>query len=282
MPTVRLEPLTTTDSFVLYDLDGAERSVGVARLAPKVLRESSELLARSVTYLFASFEVQIGGASAGINTKPDGCDEALAAFVGELGGNDAVALYPSTGLSDADLASLGAPPLDVELGAQGAVAAAQAVLGTEALKAAIVGSGPMATAATNTVTAAGGTVEGDDITAAVDAVFVTGKAGVVADDAAATITARAVVPLSPVPVTAKAYAVLRRAGVTYVPDFLALAPPYLATFADESANGAVAKVRAAVDDVKGNGVDAWLAAAKRAEGFLTSWQPQLPFGRPLA
>src|SRR5690349_20142629 len=109
MLAVRIEPLTTTDGFVLSDSAGAERSVGVARLAPKVLRVSSEFLARSMTYLFASFEVQVGGASAGINAKPDGRDDALGAFVGEVGGNDAVALYPSTGLSDDDLAPLGAP-----------------------------------------------------------------------------------------------------------------------------------------------------------------------------
>jgi hypothetical protein len=274
---VRIEPLTTTDGFVLYDLDDAERSVGVARLAPKVLHESSELLARSITYLFASFDLQIGGASAGINAKPDIRDDALTAFVGEVGGNRAVTLYPSTGLSDDDLAPLGAPALDVELGARGAIAAAEAIAG-DGLRAAVVGAGPTATAVT---AALGGSVEGE-LTADVDAVFVGGKAGVIDDTAAATIKAKVVVPISTVPVTAKAYAVLGRAGVIYVPDFLALAAPYLVTFAGDSPDGALARVRAAVDDVKGNGVDAWLAAAKRAEGFLSTWQPQLPFGRPLA
>src|SRR5438876_4609726 len=79
---VRIDPLAATDGFVLYDLDGTERSLGVARLAPKVLRESAELLARSMTYLFASFELEIGGASAGVNAKPDEREDAVAAFVG--------------------------------------------------------------------------------------------------------------------------------------------------------------------------------------------------------
>ena len=58
-----------------------------------------------------------------------------------------------------------------------------------------------------------------------DALFVAGKAGVIDHDAAESVKARVVVPLSPVPVTAKAYAAFRRADIVYVPDFIALAAP---------------------------------------------------------
>ena len=68
---MRVQQLESTDAFVLFDLDGAEKATGVARLAPKVLHDSAELLARSVTYSFATFELRMTGASAGINAKPE-------------------------------------------------------------------------------------------------------------------------------------------------------------------------------------------------------------------
>jgi hypothetical protein len=70
MPVVTFHKLGATDAFVVFDLDGASRSVGPTRLAPKILVDGAELLARSATYLFASFGHQVGGASAGINARP--------------------------------------------------------------------------------------------------------------------------------------------------------------------------------------------------------------------
>ncbi|MDD9369328.1 MAG: hypothetical protein PV358_04385, partial [Acidimicrobiales bacterium] len=81
---MKVDKLTGTDGFVVTDLDDATTSVGVVRLAPKVLRDGAQLLARSVTYAFASFGIAgHGGASAGINAKPDARDDALAAFLDE-------------------------------------------------------------------------------------------------------------------------------------------------------------------------------------------------------
>src|SRR5688572_2017889 len=112
---MRVQKLESTDGFLLFDLEGAENSVGVARLAPKVLQDSAEMLARSVTYTFATFELRMSGASAGINAKPDGRDHALAAFLAEVKpqvASGAVSFFASTGLSDADLAPLGIDPPD--------------------------------------------------------------------------------------------------------------------------------------------------------------------------
>ena len=81
---MRIQKLESTDAFVVWDLEGAERSVGIARLAPKILQEGAEMLARSVTYSFAAFGVKAAGASAGINAKPEGRDDAVKAFVTEL------------------------------------------------------------------------------------------------------------------------------------------------------------------------------------------------------
>ena len=82
---MKVDKLTGTDGFVVNDLDDAVTSVGIVRLAPKVLRDGAQLLARSVTYAFAAFGVAgHGGASAGINATPDRRAEALAAFLDEV------------------------------------------------------------------------------------------------------------------------------------------------------------------------------------------------------
>lgn len=137
---VRIHKLESTDAFVLFDLDDAERSVGVVRLAPKILRDGAELLARSMTYTFASFGVRQGGASAGVNARPEGRTDAVAAFVAEVeplvvGGQ--LVLAAGRGIADADLASLAAvspspaPEASAvaELLAAGVVAAARAATG---------------------------------------------------------------------------------------------------------------------------------------------------------
>src|SRR6188474_1297597 len=49
-PPVVVRRLDTTDGFYVVDLEEAARSVGVVRLAPKVLVDGAELLARATTY----------------------------------------------------------------------------------------------------------------------------------------------------------------------------------------------------------------------------------------
>lgn len=284
---MRIQKLESTDGFLLFDLDGAERSAGVARLAPKVLHDSAELLARSVTYSFATFELRMSGASAGLNAKPEARDEAIAALIGELKSlvaSGALTLYPSTGVSDADLAPLGIEPPDPTLTAHGALAAAEVVLGgLEGKTVEVIGSGLVAddTKAAAVYRGAHVVDEGAlDVTA--DALFVAGKAGVIDHEAAESVKAGVVVPLSPVPVTAKAYATFRRADIVYVPDFIALAAPLLATFDPTATTDPVERVRQSMQDVVGEGPNAWLVAIGRAEAFLSTWQDTLPFGRPLA
>jgi glutamate dehydrogenase/leucine dehydrogenase len=79
-----MQKLESTDAFLAFDLDDAAPAVGVVRQAPKILADGAMLLARSSTYQFATFERQVGGASAGINAKADGRADAVAAFVDEV------------------------------------------------------------------------------------------------------------------------------------------------------------------------------------------------------
>jgi glutamate dehydrogenase/leucine dehydrogenase len=84
MPGVDVLKLESTDAFVVRDLGPDVPSAGIVRSAPKVLVDGAVLLARTVTYAFASFEQKVGGASAGINTPPDTRADAVKAFVAEV------------------------------------------------------------------------------------------------------------------------------------------------------------------------------------------------------
>ena len=284
---MRVQKLESTDGFLLFDLDGAERSAGVARLAPKVLHDSAELLARSVTYSFAAFGLKLSGASAGINAKPENRDEAIAAFIDEVKpmvATGTLMLHASTGLSDGDLAALGIDPPDPALSAQGAIASAEAALGTlDGTTVAIVGAGPVADTARVTASDKGATVADDaGVDATADALFIAGKTGVIDHEAAESVKARIVVPLTPLPVTAKAYAAFRRADIVYVPDFIALAAPLLETFDASNSTDSVERVREVMVALAEEGPNAWLVAIGLAEAFLSTWQDGPPFGRPLA
>jgi glutamate dehydrogenase/leucine dehydrogenase len=281
---VKVDKLSGTDGFVVYDLKDATTAAGIVRLAPKVLREGTELLARSVTYTFASFGVAgHGGASGAINAKPEAREDAVAAFVDEVRGRaeaGSLTLAPGTGLTEADLAPLGWTAPDPAVVAAGALAAAQAAGPADWRTAAVAGAGPVADAASAQLAGSVTLVDGR-MDAACDVLFVAGKAGVLDHDTAAAVQAHTIVPLTPVPVTARALAVLRKADRVVVPDFLSTAAPLLATY-DGDGGDPVRRIQAAITDLADEGTGLWLAAALRAEENLAGWTDEKPFGRPLA
>jgi glutamate dehydrogenase/leucine dehydrogenase len=282
--------LTSTDAFIVFDL-GDTPSVGVVRQAPKVLKDGAELLARSTTYAMASFGLRLGGASAGINAKPDDRDAALAAFVEEVAPLVESGRWlpgPGVGITPDELSALAraderALAFDQTAAGESAVAAALGALGSlDGKQVAIVGNGPVTEAAAASASANGATPQPQAAFDAVcDALLVAGKAGVLEHDLAATVQAKVVVPLTPVPVTARALAVLGRAGVVVVPDFLSTAAPTL-TAIDGDGDDAMLRVHDAVASLAGEGTNLWMAAVAKAEEHLRTWQDALPFGRPLA
>jgi len=283
-------PLTSTDAFIVFDLGDAP-AVGVVRLAPKVLKDGAELLARSTTYAMASFGLPMGGGSAGINAKPEARDAALAAFLEEVAPLVESGRWlpgPGVGVTTEDLAGLPRPDdrrtaFDQTAAGDSAVAAALGALGSlRGTVVAIVGSGPIVEAAAAAAAARGAHPQPQaSFDTACDVLLVAGKAGALEHDLAATVQARVVVPLTAVPVTARALAVLSRAGVVVVPDFLSTAAPLLAAV-DAGGVDAPSRVHDAVAALAGEGTNLWMAAVAKAEDHLRTWQDSLPFGRPLA
>jgi hypothetical protein len=282
---VKVQRLSTTDGFIVWDLDDAKSSAGVVRLAPKVLQDGAVLLARSVTYAFASFGVAgHAGASAAINAKPDDREAAVAAFLDEvrpLAESGQLRLTPSLGTSADDLAPLGWADPDPALAAAGAIAASRVAGPLDWRTAAVVGAGPVAEAATAQLTEAGATLVDPRFDSPCDVLFVAGKAGVLDHATAEAVEASLIVPLTPVPVTARALAVLGKAERTVVPDFLSTAAPLLAAH-DADSGDPVQRVRDAALDLADKGTGMWIAAALAAEEKLAGWTAEKPFGRPLA
>jgi glutamate dehydrogenase (NAD(P)+) len=121
-----------------------------------------------------------------------------------------------------------------------------------------------------------------------DVLFTGSKMGAVDHKGAAFVTAKAVVPTAPIPVTAKALATLRRAGTVVLPDFVVLTGPLLAAWGapgrepDAIETETAATVAAILTEVAAHAEGPLLGACERAEAFLRSWRDTLPFGRPLA
>ncbi|WP_419924339.1 hypothetical protein [Candidatus Poriferisocius sp.] len=122
----------------------------------------------------------------------------------------------------------------------------------------------------------------------VDVLFAGSKMGAVNHTMAGQLSVGAVVPHAPIPVTARALAILGRAGTTVVPDFISTAGALFAwwptgEFSPEAIAGdAAAKIAASLEEISAHPDGLFLAAAQRAETFLATWQDPLPFGRPLA
>jgi hypothetical protein len=111
--------------------------------------------------------------------------------------------------------------------------------------------------------------------------FLAGRTGMLDHEAAEGVRAKTVVPLTPVPVTARAHAVLSQSGRIHVPDFLSIAGPLLHAHGTGDRPPAD-EIAAVVSELAGTGAGLWMAAVERAEAFLRGWADELPFGRPLA
>ena len=121
-----------------------------------------------------------------------------------------------------------------------------------------------------------------------DVVFAGSRMGIVNHGVAEGLKCRAVVPSGCLAYTSKALAVCRRRGVVAVPDFVALAGSTVAAWSspdadhDEVHSEIASTVAALMADALKSDDGPFLGACYAAEAFLSTWQDELPFGRPLA
>ena len=123
---------------------------------------------------------------------------------------------------------------------------------------------------------------------AADVVFAGSRMGVVNHGVAEGLECRALVPCGRLAYTSKALAVCRRRGIAAIPDFVALAGSTIAAWSSpDTGDGEIrAEVTRAVaqlmDEALASDDGPLLGACYAAEAFLSTWQDELPFGRPLA
>ncbi|MEM9204521.1 MAG: hypothetical protein AAGC53_23005 [Actinomycetota bacterium] len=125
--------------------------------------------------------------------------------------------------------------------------------------------------------------------AGADVVFAGSRVGVIDHVVARRLAeCAAVVPNGRLPLTARALAELRKAGVETPADFVALAGRTIVAWGDaeRTDDEVLADLRRSVgglcNEVAGHEDGLFLGACYHAEAFLSSWQDELPFGRPLA
>lgn len=292
--------LTSTDGFVVIDLDDAPMSIGIVRSAPKVLIDGATWLARSETYRYAFFGRQISGASAAVNAPVDAKAEAIAAFVAEIGDEvfASVHLSAGRGVTAGDLSALrGRDPRPDSWWAErdaftatGIVAATERALGgVSGRTVAIESFDAMTSSLPDLFRSAGATVVEPDVSedanavlhAEVDVLVAGSKVGVIGHANVEKIHARLIVPSGPMPVTAKALAAFGRSGVVVLPDFVTTSGHLAAWPMDGSATDPAALVGEAIGSLLDATAGPLLAACEQAEAFLSSWAT-VPFGRPIA
>ncbi len=121
-----------------------------------------------------------------------------------------------------------------------------------------------------------------------DVVFAGSKMGVAHHGIAEGLECRALVPSGRLAFTSKALAVCRRGDIAAVPDFVALAGSSISAWSspdtgdEEVRSEIIETVTALMADALGSDDGPFLGACYAAESFLSTWQDQLPFGRPLA
>ena len=121
-----------------------------------------------------------------------------------------------------------------------------------------------------------------------DVVFAGSRMGVVHHGVAEDLQCRALVPSGRLAFTSKALAVCRRNGIAAIPDFVSLAGSTIAAWSnpdagDDEVRAEIASTVAALTaDAFGSDDGPFLGACYAAEAFLSTWQDELPFGRPLA
>ena len=121
-----------------------------------------------------------------------------------------------------------------------------------------------------------------------DVVFAGSKMGVAHHGVTEGLQCHALVPSGRLAFTSKALAVCRRGGITAVPDFVALAGSTIAAWSspdtgdDEVRTEIANTVAALMAEALDSGDGPFLGACYAAEAFLSTWQDELPFGRPLA
>ncbi|MAT62796.1 MAG: hypothetical protein CL881_03255 [Dehalococcoidia bacterium] len=273
---MKIQKLESINAFVAVDLTDSPGR-GILRASKKILQGGAKDLARSMTYGLASLNLKETGISAGISTTPEEKDEAIKTFFEEISewGNE----FTFT-------AGLGVKPEDIienaheeklQLLAMGAVISALSAKPDAST--AVIDDKILSSVLGKELTNKGIEIINSEnpFTEKADILFCGSKIGAINHEIAETLSFSVIVPTAALPITTRAVAVCRRKNIIALPDFITTAGPLI-----NDENQIAETLSSIIEEVATHTDGPTIGACERAEVFLSTWQSELPFGRPMA
>jgi len=273
---MKIKKLESINAFVAVDLEDVPGR-GVLRAAEKILQGGAKDLARSMTYGLASLNLKETGISAGISTTPEEKNEAIKTFFEEVNAWDTkFSLSAGLGVTPEDTTEDN-PEEKLQLLAMGAVISALSAKPDSST--AVINDKILGSILKKELTDKGIEVISSEnpITEKADILFCGSKIGAIDHETAETLSFSVITPTAALPITTRAVAVCKRKNILALPDFITTAGPLI------NDKNQITKTLSSIIEEVINHVDGPLiGACERAEVFLSTWQSELPFGRPMA
>lgn len=273
---MKIQKLESINAFVAVDLDGVPGR-GVLRASKKILQGGAKDLARSMTYGLASLNLKETGVSAGISTPPEEKNEAIKTFFEEIREwENEFSFTAGLGVTSEDTAENN-PEERLQLLAIGTLISA--LTAKPDTSTAVIDDKILSSALEIELTKKGIEIipSENPFDETADILFCGSKMGVIDHEIAEKLSFSVIVPTAALPITTRAVAVCKRRNILALPDFITTAGPIIKdkNLTEETLSSIVNEV---IDHTDGP----LMGACERAEVYLSTWQSELPFGRPMA
>ena len=273
---MKIQKLESINAFVAVDLEGVPGR-GVLRASKKILQGGAKDLARSMTYGLASLNLKETGVSAGISTPPEEKNEAIKTFFEEIREwENEFSFTAGLGVTSEDTAE-NTPEERLQLLAIGTLISA--LTAKPDASTAVIDDKILSSALETELTKKGIEIipSENPFDETADILFCGSKMGVIDHEIAEKLSFSVIVPTAALPITTRAVAVCKRRNILALPDFITTAGPLI-----KDKNLTEETLSSIVNEVIDHADGPLMGACERAEVYLSTWQSELPFGRPMA
>ncbi len=267
-----IRKLSNTPAFVAVDFPDVVGK-GNIRLAKKILQGGAKDLARSFSYSLACLELQETGVSAGISSPPENRKEALEVFISEVTSwESGYTFQASKGVNKGEVEGLEDTSNDETL-FLGAVLAAKAAYPEAKTAVTDIEDSSLLKTALEKINVDLVSSESPFNTEA-DLLFVGKSMRVLEHEMVPNIQAKVVVPTTRLAVTTRGLAHCIAKEIVVLPDFITVAGHFMGDDVDSL-------MESLINEILNHPEGPVLGACYKAEAFLSTWCPELPFGRPI-
>ena len=273
---MKIQKLESINAFVAVDLEGVPGR-GVLRASKKILQGGAKDLARSMTYGLASLNLKETGVSAGISTPPEEKNETIKTFFEEIKEwENEFSFTAGLGVTSEDTAENN-PEERLQLLAIGTLISA--LTAKPDASTAVIDDKILSSALETELNKKGIEIipSENPFDETADILFCGSKMGVIDHEIAEKLSFSVIVPTAALPITTRAVAVCKRRNILALPDFVTTAGPLI-----KDENLTEETLSSIVNEVIDHADGPLMGACERAEVYLSTWQSELPFGRPMA